>query len=48
MSDLRPVTIYLSQEEIDELGKEAAEAGRSGASAQVRWILARRRLGKEA
>ena len=40
---LRPVTVYLPPEEMEALEREAAEEGRSGASAQVRFILAKRR-----
>ncbi len=45
---LRPVTIYLSQQEIEALDQEASDEGRSGLSAQVRWILAQRRRTKTA
>lgn len=39
----RPLTVYLDDEEIAALDREADEAGRSGVSSQIRWILARRR-----
>lgn len=38
--DLKPVTVYLSTREIRDLNVDAAEAGRSGLSSQVRYILA--------
>jgi hypothetical protein len=40
---LRPLTVYLPPEEVDALEREAREQGRSGASAQIRFILAERR-----
>ncbi len=45
MSDerLKPITVYLSPEEVDELNREADEHGQSGASARIRWILWQRR-----
>jgi hypothetical protein len=45
VSDLVARTIYLPPEEIRELEGEAAEAGRSGISAQIRFLLGRRRGG---
>lgn len=43
VAKLRPLTIYLPPEEVDALEREAREEGRTGASAQVRFILAQRR-----
>lgn len=43
MTGLNPVTVYLPPEEIEALDREAGEAGRSGVSAHVRWILDMRR-----
>lgn len=45
MSDdrVKPRTVYLSDLEVSLLEREAAESGRSGVSAQVRYILGRRR-----
>lgn len=44
MSDqLVPQTIYLAPEEIAALEAEAKDEGRSGVSAQVRFILMKRR-----
>lgn len=43
MSDLRPLTVYLPEDEVIELEREAAKAGRGGVSAQIRWILAQLR-----
>lgn len=41
---LKPITVYLAGAEVELLHEEALAAGRSGASAQIRWILAQRRL----
>jgi hypothetical protein len=45
---LRPVTVYLPPEEVEALEREADEEGRSGASAQARYVLLqhRRELGR--
>lgn len=40
---LQAITVYLPPEEVRTLNAEAAEAGRSGASAEIRLALARRR-----
>lgn len=45
MSDekLRALTVYLPPAEVAALEAEATAEGRSGASAQIRFILSRRR-----
>lgn len=45
MADLKAITIYLPPDEVEALNREADDEGRSGASAQIRWILAKRRQG---
>lgn len=40
---LHPISVYLTGAEIAQLEAEAAAAGRTGASAHIRWILAQRR-----
>jgi hypothetical protein len=40
---LKAITLYLPHEEAAALEREAATEGRSGVSAQIRWILALRR-----
>lgn len=44
---LRPLTLYISQKEFEDLEKEAKEAGRSGVSSQIRYILGIRRSKNE-
>jgi hypothetical protein len=39
---LKPITVYLPADLIAALEKDAAWNGRSGVSAQVRWILGAR------
>lgn len=41
---LRQLTLFLEDEEVDALEREAAEQGRAGVSAHIRWILACRRI----
>lgn len=41
---LRALTLYLPEEEVERLKQEARDAGRSGASSQIRWILFQRRV----
>jgi hypothetical protein len=41
---LKPITVYLPIGEVVALNAEARLEGRSGASAQIRWILFQRRL----
>lgn len=41
--NLKAMTLYISQDEYDRLEQEAEEAGRTGVSAQIRFILASRR-----
>ena len=45
--NLRAITLYLPPEEIDALETEAEEDGRSGVSAQIRFILAQRRKSQD-
>ncbi len=40
---LYPITVYLSEREVAALNGEAKAEGRSGVSAQIRWILGQRR-----
>lgn len=47
MSDLRPYTVYLSPDEAEELAREGEQAGRSGLSAQARYLLTRRHRERE-
>lgn len=42
----RPITVWISDELKRELEREADEAGRSGVSAHIRWILECRRAEK--
>ncbi len=39
----RPITVYLPEDEIEALLRESEADGRSGVSAQIRWILQQRR-----
>lgn len=43
MTDYQQVSIYLPPAEVKELEEEAEREGRSGVSAQIRWILGQRR-----
>lgn len=43
-ADIRPITVYLPKEEVEALQRESEADGRSGVSAQIRWILQQRRL----
>lgn len=45
---LRAFTVYLPPEEVEALDREAEENGRSGSSAQIRFILLQRRRELEA
>lgn len=45
MTGLKAITVYLPEAEVDALNREAEENGRSGASAQIRFLLGQRRAG---
>ncbi len=47
-SQTRPITVWISDELKQELEREARDAGRSGVSAHIRWILERRRISTDA
>lgn len=42
---LQSLTLYLPESEVKALERESREEGRSGVSAQIRWILYARRNG---
>jgi hypothetical protein len=43
LPDLKALTVYLPEDEVHALNRDAAEGGRSGASAQIRYVLERQR-----